>query len=276
MEGGAANQAADRGPGARHHRERRDFVRADGLSPAVRTPFSESTTTSGMSCGSGFSTRRFRPPRQRAPAASRRRPPASSSSTHRQLQRVRLWRRERAGSSATAVSSASPARASGGRPGGRPAAGRGATGESNREPLAARHQAPGVRRRRRRLCRCRSISWFSARGRERQSICVSLPAVRVGYVVSSDGVLLCSASQARTFSVPPRSCPKLEVVRACRSGHDVVRGDVGKSSGHPAGVWAIDLDSDRKPVCRGRRTVGKSWAPSRSRRTGRSWSDRSG
>ena len=39
-----------------------------------------------------------------------------------------------------------------------------------------------------------------------------------------------------------------QLVRAGRGGHDAVRGDIGKCGGAPSAVWAIDLDSDAKPV----------------------------
>ena len=156
-------------------------------------------------------------------------------------------------SSATAVSSVSLARASR-RKAGRPVLPRDEARRraSNREPLAARHQALEVRRRRRRRCRALSIEFLVRRAADENAspYAFLFRPSGVGYVVSSDGMLhVLGLASGKDLQRPAAFLPANSKWSApVAVDTTLYAATSGKCGGAPAGVWAIDLDSDQKPV----------------------------
>ena len=155
-------------------------------------------------------------------------------------------------SSATAVSSASLARAFR-RKAGQPVLRRDEARRraSNREPLAARHQALGARRRRRRLPPL-SIEFLVLRAADENAspYAFLFRPSGVGYVVSSDGMLhVLGLASGKDLQRPAAFLPANSKWSAPVAVDTMLYAATsGKCGGAPAGVWAIDLDSDQKPV----------------------------
>ena len=230
-------------------------------SRAARTTSTASTTTSATWCGSGSSTSRCRRRRRRAPAASPPPPRASSGLTRRRPPRRQSVRRRARRASDIAACSASRAKACRSRDGpavraaatapAPPACGAGGTPPASsrrgsRRGTGSAATAGGPRR------AGRSSASLAHRATEEGGAAVRLPLPSVGRRLrrlERRHAARLGLPSGKDIQKPapflPANAKWSAPIAVDTMLYAATSGDCG---GAPNGVWAIDLDSDAKPV----------------------------